>query len=217
MPLEIDHIYSFCDSSLPEVARLENHGLTLTAGRTHRGQGTANRCVMFEENYFELIYLASEHEARSNPLRLDRRADWRTTGASPFGIALRGQLAEEDREKFWAYHPPYAPGMVIWIHEANEKNPELPMIFVMEFPSNVAIEDLKPRHRFPEKQLLKHSLGTTRIESLIAFGPGLRWPLAEEVEGVRFEASPRPHLHLHIDARRKINFAMNDLCSFANP
>jgi len=217
MPLELDHVYAFCDPALAEVPILQQQGLTVGNGRSHPGQGTANRCLMLEENYFELIYLTSEEEARQNVLRLDRRAKWRTTGASPFGIAFRGQLLAEDRPQFWAYHPPYTPGLVIWIHEANSKRPELPMIFVMEFPNNPSLAEVKPRVRLEGQDILRHSLGSTRIESLIAFAPGAQWPLVEIVEGVRFEPAPRPHLHLHIDGNKKGNFAINELCSFAIP
>ena len=109
-------------------------------GRVHAGQGTANRRVIFEENLFEMIYLTSEEEARSNVLRLDQ-----------------------------------------------------------------------------DGNVLRHSLGSTRIESLIALVPGAQWPLVEKVEGVRFESALRPHLHLHIDGNAKCNFAINELCSFAVP
>ena len=215
MPLELDHVFSFCDPALTEAAVFQKQGLTVSDGRAHPGQGTAMRGVMFEENYFEMIYLASEEEARANSLKLDRRANWRTSGASPFGIALRGELSDTDRARFWAYRPPYAPGVVIWIHEANEKSPELPMIFVMEYPNSPSLADVKPRVRFQGKDVLRHALGSTRIDSLIALGRGARWPLAEKVEGVRFEPAPRPHLHLHIDGNAPGNFAINELCSFA--
>lgn len=201
MPLKIDHVFTFCDPALAEVPLFEKQGLTVSEGRSHAGQGTANRCVMLKENYFELIYLSNEAEARANMLRLDRRAQWQTSGASPFGIGLRGELSDEDRSQFRPYHPPYASGMTIWIHQANEQQPELPLIFVVE--------------DFKEREIPNHPLGSQQIESLIAFGPNAKWPLAEKLASVRFEKAPRPHLHLHIDGNTKGNFAINELCSFA--
>jgi hypothetical protein len=202
MPLQLDHVFSFCEPELPEAARFENEGLIVNKGRDHQGQGTANRCVLFSENYFEMIFLRSEKEASVNPLRLDLRSNWRTTGASPFGIALRGELSPADRDEFWVYNPPYAPGSTILICKTNESQPRLPLIFVMETSG-------------PKKESPAHRLGTTRIESLIAFSPGGHWPLSEKVNGVRIESAPRPHLHLHLDGHEKRNFAINELCSFA--
>jgi len=68
-------------------------------------------------------------EARANPLRLDRRADWTTTGASPIGLAFRGQIEPAHSDEFWLYD---ALGPRIWIHRDNERFPEHPMVFVLE-------------------------------------------------------------------------------------
>lgn len=81
----------------------------------------------FPERYLELVWLSSRADAEANPLRLDRRADWRTTGACPFGIGLRGELT--DRDAFWPYQLPDAPGVTIWIHRLDEAQP---LVFVFE-------------------------------------------------------------------------------------
>lgn len=39
-------------------------GLTLHPGNKHPGQGTANRAVIFEENYLEFIFLESLNDAK---------------------------------------------------------------------------------------------------------------------------------------------------------
>ena len=74
----------------------------VTAGRAHPGQWTANRCVFCGAQYLELIYLASREDAAANPVRLDRRVDWRKTGASPFrrGIPLPAFRRGEERFKW---------------------------------------------------------------------------------------------------------------------
>jgi hypothetical protein len=72
--------------------RLEDDGWVLDAGQAHRGKGTRNRRLAWPEQFFELLWVTDAAEARSNPLRLDRRADWTSTGASPFGLAFRGRL-----------------------------------------------------------------------------------------------------------------------------
>ncbi|WP_413582382.1 VOC family protein [Bdellovibrio sp. HCB288] len=121
----LDHIFCFCESQLSgEAEKATNVGFTLYPGNRHPGQGTANRAIMFEDNYLEFIFLESVNDAQKNPLRLDKRADWRNTGASPFGICLRGAIAEADSYQFWAYHPPYWQGGVIFVHKSNESSPQ---------------------------------------------------------------------------------------------
>lgn len=64
-------------------------------------------------------------------MRLDKRANWRSTGTSPFGISLRGKILEKEIDQFWTYQPPYWPNGVIFIHKLNEKDPTQPLIFVI--------------------------------------------------------------------------------------
>jgi hypothetical protein len=82
-------------------------------------------------HYLELAWLEDRAEARANPLRLDRRADWATTGASPFGIGLRGRLAPEQEPAFWLYAD---LGFPIWVHRDDEQRPARPLVFVLDLP-----------------------------------------------------------------------------------
>ena len=127
--LELDHV--FCMVSDPEqaVRRLQDDGWVLDAGQAHRGQGTRNRRLLWPEQYFELLWLTDAAEARVNPLRLDRRADSTTTGASPFGLGFRGQIESGDSDQFWLYD---GLGPRIWVHRDNERCPERPLVFVLE-------------------------------------------------------------------------------------
>jgi hypothetical protein len=111
--LELDHV--FCIVSQPEqTARwLEHHGWMLDDGQIHRGQGTRNRRLIWAEQFLELIWVINAAEASANPLRLDRRSAWGTTGASPFGLGFRGELDPSDSNEFWLYD---ALGPRIWIH-----------------------------------------------------------------------------------------------------
>ena len=79
-------------------------------------------------------------EARANVLRLDRRAEWLTTGASPVGLAFRGRLEPERRNPFWLYD---ALGPRIWVHRDNERRPERPLVLVLE----AGEEAMKQRRR----------------------------------------------------------------------
>jgi len=95
----------------------------------HRGQGTRNRRLLWSAHFLELLWVRDAVEARAGALRLDRRADWAATGASPFGVGFRGRLDDTSRKEFWLYD---ALGPRIWIHRDNEQAPERPLVFVLE-------------------------------------------------------------------------------------
>lgn len=161
MVLEIDHIFCFVDPGADWAARAHDAGWVLDEGIEHAGQGTRNRRLWFPELYLEFIWLSSRAAAENNPVRLDRRADWRTTGACPFGIGLRGQLDEDLRSEFWAYRPPYARETCIWIHRSNENEVCAPLVFVIEMPAEV-VERSRPRIRLTDKShLLAHARAAT--------------------------------------------------------
>jgi hypothetical protein len=111
------------------VQRLEDDGWSLDAGQAHGGQGTRNRRLRWPQQFFELLWMTDAAEARANPLRIDRRATWASTGASPIGLGLRGRIDAAQRDDFWPYD---ALGLRIWIHRDNERSPERPMVFVLE-------------------------------------------------------------------------------------
>ena len=138
--LELDHV--FCIVADPDQAarRLEADGWVLDAGQVHRGQGTRNRRLVWPEQFFELVWVADMDEARSNALRMDRRADWVTTGASPFGLAFRGRISPAESEEFWLYD---ALGLPIWIHRDNERFPDRPLVLVLE----MTVEEMDQRRR----------------------------------------------------------------------
>jgi Glyoxalase-like domain len=127
--LELDHVFCMVTDPGQATRRLEAQGWVLDAGRAHRGQGTRNRRLAWREQFFELLWVTDAAEARANPLRLDRRADWTSTGASPFGLAFRGRLEPTSSDQFWLYD---ALGPRIWIHRDNEQFPQRPLVFVLE-------------------------------------------------------------------------------------
>jgi Glyoxalase-like domain len=127
--LELDHVFCMVSDPVQAALRLEDEGWVLDAGQAHRGQGTRNRRLAWPEQYFELLWVTDTAEARANPLRLDRRADWTVTGASPFGFAFRGRIEPAEGDEFWLYD---ALGPRIWIHRDNELFPERPLVFVLE-------------------------------------------------------------------------------------
>jgi hypothetical protein len=127
--LELDHVFCMV-GNLDEVAsRVENAGWMLDSGSVHSGQGTRNRRLVWPERYLELVGITDRREASANRMRMDRRADWASTGASPFGFGLRGELAAADRGDYWLYED---LGIRIWVHRDNEQAPERPLVFVLE-------------------------------------------------------------------------------------
>jgi catechol 2,3-dioxygenase-like lactoylglutathione lyase family enzyme len=167
--LELDHV--FCIVADPDEAarRLEDDGWVLDAGQAHRGQGTRNRRLVWPTQFFELVWVSDVGEARSNPLRLDRRADWTTTGASPFGLGFRGRIGAAESDEFWLYE---ALGPRIWIHSDNERFLERPLVFVLEMTA----EDMEQRGR----------------RASVSAGVAVRQPA--ELRGVRVHGPSAPSL-----------------------
>ena len=127
--LELDHVFWMVADPAQAVRRLEDDGWVLDAGQEHSGQGTRNRRLAWREQFFELLWVTNAAEARANPLRLDRRADWPTPEASPIGLAFRGEIEAAHGDEFWLYD---ALGPRIWIHRDNERFPERPLVLVLE-------------------------------------------------------------------------------------
>ena len=144
--LELDHVFFLVDDPAGAAGRLEAAGWVLDAGRQHAAQGTRNRRLRWRERFFVLLWVEDEAQARANALRLDRRAGWRETGASPTGLALRGRPGADELPAFWPYDE---LGIRIWIHRDNEDHPERPMVFSLELdPALVAQRpdaDAQPR------------------------------------------------------------------------
>ena len=131
--MDLDHVFCMVTPDDGWAARLAAAGWHLDAGMTHAGQGTRNRRLRWPGCYLELVWVHDSAEARHNALRLDRRAGWRRTGASPFGIGLRGRLTEAERHDYWLYD---GLPMPVWVHRDNEDAPERPFVFVLDLPEH---------------------------------------------------------------------------------
>ncbi|WP_370678080.1 VOC family protein [Pleomorphomonas sp. PLEO] len=130
---ELDHLFVFVDPAEIKPGggvfeRLAALGLEPSFTRRHVGQGTANLCYAFDNAYLELLYVIDVDELAASPLGRSgfaERAAWRETGASPFGIACRGELPRES----WAYrNPDFPPGVSIAISQESD-DPAMPFIF----------------------------------------------------------------------------------------
>src|SRR4051795_11594990 len=98
--LELDHVFCMVPPAGDWARQLSERGWVLDAGTRHEAQGTRNRRLVWAGQYLELVWIEDPAAARANPLRLDRRAEWAATGASPFGVGLRGRLTAEQRADF---------------------------------------------------------------------------------------------------------------------
>lgn len=168
----IDHVLVFVAPDAPEVARLTSLGLAEDFRRAHPGQGTANVCFCFDNAYLELLWLTAPAEAASCTLArsaLLARADWRRSGASPFGIALRSEDPDASLPfASWDYAAPFLPaGMTIAVAMASD-DPRQPLLF--RSPGN-ARPDQWADGRAGERQ---RAAGFTEIVDLrLAFPPGV--------------------------------------------
>jgi len=191
--LEIDHAFVFCSSELKEVELARQLGFTQDHKSTHKGQGTSCRCVFFEENYLEFIYIDDVQSAMQNPLELQYKADWKNSGHSPFGVGLRGELSDDDRKLFWEYKPVYSPNRKILFLNNRSNFLMLPLIFYLgstetSFKNNS--KTLEP--------LKQHSNNAKNIRDIQLFGPNYKWPLPFKVQGLDFREAPNHQMTMTI-------------------
>lgn len=192
--LVLDHLFVCVDADPHEAEELRRLGFTVEFQREHPGQGTRNHLLLFDEHYLELLWLADRFEAEHSAVRLDRRIDWRTTHASPFGVAMRGPRPIEDVP--WVeYRLPGMPSGLL-LDGRTLDDPRLPLVFIFEQPDDV---EGGPRHGGYPRQFLRHDNGTTRIADVTLEGPGLRdVPNLALPPNVRFVDAPEPRMRLRL-------------------
>jgi hypothetical protein len=87
--MEIDHIFIFTKEGL-ETDKLIEFGLTEGSGRKHKGIGTQNRRIFFNNFYIEILWVSNENEAKKNQnLGIWNRYDFKNTNYSRFAICLK--------------------------------------------------------------------------------------------------------------------------------
>ena len=142
-PLELDHLFIWVSRGAPEAAALRSAGLhTDGAVHKHAGQGTSSIVYTFEGAYLELIWVGdpdvAERRGREMGTDLLARADWRRSGASPFGVGLRrrapGSAPPFPTRRYWAEW--MKPETFILVAESSAEVRE-PMYFVV--PDDIAL------------------------------------------------------------------------------
>lgn len=180
----LDHLFVCTQPDPPEAQALRDLGFRVEFSREHPGQGTANRLLLFPDEYLELLFLADRAEAEANMVRLDRRVDWEQTGASPFGIAMRGPRGEGP----WVSYtlPGFPSGL--WIDGRTLDDPRLPLVFV--FDNEELTKGGPSTHGYPPA-LLEHPCGADGIVEAVISGPGLSAaPWLPLPDNVRLEEGP---------------------------
>jgi hypothetical protein len=146
--MQPDHIFIFTTDPAKNAEELISFGLTEGSSRVHEGQGTSNRTFVFENFYFEILWVHNDQELKSDlvkPSGLWKRANYKTTGCSPFGLCITN--TDETDELFkhpLKYQPAYFPqGMAIDILNAPD---DLPWIFRLPFKGDRKKESKPPAH-----------------------------------------------------------------------
>lgn len=93
--LEVDHIFVYTLKGAASASVLQELGFHCSNHLLRRvEQGTASKIIFFENTYLELIWIEDEHAAQQQAVQTGidtlARVRWQHTGASPFGIGLRG-------------------------------------------------------------------------------------------------------------------------------
>ncbi|AFY99746.1 VOC family protein [Calothrix sp. PCC 6303] len=179
MAFEFDHLFICTDIGADKAAeRLVSFGLLEGASRTHRGQGTANRCFFFHNAMLEFLWVHSKEEAQSVLIyqtRLWERWSDRMNGSCPFGVCLRPAIDSSDAVAFpsWAYHPPYLPETLSIAVGTNSDILTEPMLFQTPFGK-------RPDQFHPEKaQPLEHPVGFREITRIEVISPVANTPSPE--------------------------------------
>jgi hypothetical protein len=164
--LVLDHAFVCVHPGHADAKRMRELGFTSEFQRGHAGQGTANDLVLFDENYLELLYLADRDEAERSRVRLDRRCEWKSSGASPFGIALRGP---KPSTVAWTAYTLVGLSHPIWLATQTLEDPALPLIFLFDQPEQ---RPAGPQTWGVPGEQFAHACGAARIAGVRVEGPG---------------------------------------------
>lgn len=161
--LEPDHAYMWVSHGGPEAAVLRELGITQWPDTVRHGEGVEWTGFQFENFYLELLWVVDEELFQEKwvswhgPHR--ERANWRTTGASPFGLAFH-RTDTETRELPGSFR------VEGWWDEqggyVSDASAQVPFLMVMG-----------PRYSMPDpywmtpevRALAKHPLGIRRLTS----------------------------------------------------
>ncbi len=201
MAFRLDHVFVLTDAYDAAAGRLSEAGFTVAARRDHPGQGTANRCVFFENGYLEFLWVAGRGEvtaAITRPTELDGRSRWKDTAASPFGIALRGDSDAGGAIPFpyVPYRPAYLPEPSAILLADEPASRGAPLVFVL--PPGLPAHGSGP----------DHACGATAVSDVVvastvapSVSPALTMLAQNKL--CRVEVAMAPLLHIELDRGRQ--------------
>lgn len=183
---EIDHVFVYTPrGAVAEAEALRKLGFFVdTVATKHTGQGTASLGVMFDNAYFEMIWIDSTvavtADLRSMHEQMRRSSSWRTTGASPFGLGLRKAGGGDDvgiavtrMTGEWM-----RPGSFIALLRQPSESDALDMFIVPEYMALPAWVATLRQHA-PE--VLNHPNGARRVTGIEIRAPRSQHPRAADV------------------------------------
>jgi len=174
--LELDHFYVVIQSPVGRAAEsLRRAGVVIdTTVAHHDGQGTASLAAFFDNAYLELLWIdpatSVDSAKRSDYDDFRRAADWRVSGASPFGLGLHFVEGDATGLTIPVRRDP-APHLGRDVYYLLLRQPEELLaadLFVM--PAQAAVANWIDRFRGRHPDLFAHPSGAHRITRVILHG-----------------------------------------------
>ena len=193
----LDHLFICVEDAAAAEQALADFGMHFSSHAVHPGQGTANACAFFENAYFELLHAHDAAQLRSavvEPLSLWERTRWRSSGASPFGIAFRA-ASTPDSLLTWRYHAPFLPPDLFLPIVTPKHAKEQPLAFLIPAVSPIRL-DAASEHRGARR----------RVTGVMLSGPQVDEQLLQsnrpDLEVFALRQAAEPLLELDWDQRR---------------
>jgi hypothetical protein len=205
--LELDHVYIVVQPPVSQAAEaLRRAGLTLdTTVNRHPGQGTASIAVFFENAYLELLWIDPQvpvdTDHASDFADFTRAANWRTSGASPFGLGLHfvnGTAADLPLPSRRLPAPHLGPTAFYLLLRLPQESLAT-ALFIMPVPAAVPSWISRFQGRRPD--LFAHAMGAHRITGVVVHGSPANRPQAADlgVKPVTFEVADKPYVVVEFD------------------
>jgi hypothetical protein len=165
--MDIDHIFIFTDDKGKIADELVSFGLTESDSRVHDGQGTTNRTFVFENFFFEILWVHNEQDIKSAdvlPSGLWTRANYKLNDTSPFGLCIDNTKdANELFRNAFKYQTSYFPnGMTMDILN-NNQNLSLPWTFRLPFKRDRLKQSKPLSHKNGVKTMTKAQFQFTSV------------------------------------------------------
>lgn len=145
-----------------ETDELIDFGLTEGSGGTHKGIGTANRRIFFDNFYLEILWVENEMEAKSvEKIEIWERSDFKNNQYSRFGLCLKN--TDETDNVFTnsiKWKPDFLPENKFVDILTNERMP-----WIFRFPTNRNSKLDEPRnHKNGIRKLTKAIFSISEID-----------------------------------------------------